>query len=180
MAEPDEKSYRTVRFFHAPADHRVVAVLVNSGFDEYEQFRPFITTELERRHLEEAYSISDPLRERYTKAHLTDDEWPLQIIILNRDKGAVTKPHYHVNERPSNVSTRHQVLICQRGAAEVGVYTKEGEHVGQVRLEPGDLILLLEGHSVEFADDDTKLIEIKQGPFPETDAADKVEIEGGD
>lgn len=177
MAQANAQSYRTVRFFHAPEDGRVVAVFVAGDFDEYEKFRPFITTEDERRHLAEAYRISDPLRERYTKAHITDDEWPLQIVILNRDKGAVTKAHYHVNERPSRVETRHQVLICQRGAAEVGVFTKEGRKVGQARLGAGDLILLLEGHAVEFAEDDTKLIEIKQGPFPETDAADKVEIE---
>ncbi|MBX6351513.1 MAG: hypothetical protein IRZ11_08420, partial [Clostridia bacterium] len=110
------------------------------------------------------------------KAHITEDEWPLQIVLLNRPKGSFTKAHYHVNERPPEVKTRHQVLICQRGAVEVGVYTKEGEALGEVVLRPGDLVLCLEGHSVRFLEDGTKVVEIKQGPFPETDAADKVEL----
>ncbi len=35
---------------------------------------------------------------------------------------------------------------------------------------------MYEGHEVEFLEDDTKLIEIKEGPFPETDEKDKVDL----
>ncbi|MDP6279156.1 MAG: hypothetical protein QGI11_11710, partial [Nitrospinota bacterium] len=95
----------------------------------------------------------------------------------NRPKGAVTKAHYHlVEERPSVNTTRHQILLCQRGKVRVGVFTKEGDYLGDAILNPGDLILMYEGHEVEFLEDDTKLIEIKEGPFPETDDKDKVEL----
>src|SRR5574341_1009276 len=162
-----------VKFFKA-RDGRVVAMLVRADFDEYAQFPPFIATVSERAHLEKAYTRETFERERDTKAHLTDDEFPLQLILLNRDPGATTKAHYHIVERHPTLPTRHQVLICQRGAARVGVYTKEGEHGGDVRLGAGDLILMCEGHEVEFLEGGTKLIEIKQGPFPETDEKDKV------
>ncbi len=162
-----------VKFFKA-RDGRTVAMLVRAGFDEYGQFPPFIETAAERAHLEKAYSREALERERETKAHLTDDEFPLQVILLNRDPGATTKAHYHVVERHPSLPTRHQVLLCQRGAARVGVYTKEGEHLGDARLGVGDLILMCEGHEVEFLERGTKLVEIKQGPFPETDEKDKV------
>ena len=38
------------------------------------------------------------------------------------------------------------------------------------------MVLLLEGHEVEFIEPRTRLIEIKQGPFPGTDADDKVDL----
>ena len=40
----------------------------------------------------------------------------------------------------------------------------------------GDFVLSCEGHSLEFLDPDTKVIEIKMGPFPGSDAADKVDL----
>lgn len=162
-----------VKFFKA-GDGRAVAMLVRAGFDEYGQFPPFIETAAERAHLEKAYTPGTFERERDTKAHLTDDEFPLQVILLNRDPGATTKAHYHSVERHPNLPTRHQVLLCQRGAVRVGVYTLDGEHLADVRLGAGDLILMCEGHEVEFLERGTKLIEIKQGPFPETDERDKV------
>ena len=68
------------------------------------------------------------------------------------------------------------MLICQRGRLRVGLYTKEGERLGHAVLRPGDLVLSCEGHSLEFQEPDTKAIEIKMGPFPGSDAADKVDL----
>jgi hypothetical protein len=36
---------------------------------------------------------------------------------------------------------------------------------------------MLEGHEVEFLEPRTRLIEIKQGPFPDNDTADKIDIQ---
>lgn len=175
---PDSQSdsFRTVTFFRAPDDRRVVAVWVRGDFDEFAKFRPFVETEEERRHLLEAYQISNPEKERTTKAHITDDEWPLQLVLLEREPGALTKPHYHVNDGPAQSPTRHQIMICQRGSARIGIFTTKGEHVGSIVLKEDDIVLLAEGHSVEFLEPRTRLIEIKQGPFPSTDADDKVDL----
>ncbi|MDP7167527.1 MAG: hypothetical protein QF701_07190, partial [Nitrospinota bacterium] len=80
-----------------------------------------------------------------------------------------------VTERPTN-ATRHQIMLCRSGKMRINVYTKEGEHVKDVELDPGDLILMFEGHSIEFLEPGTKAIEIKEGPFPESDEADKVDF----
>ncbi len=157
-------------------DGRVLAQVIRNDFDDYAAFPPFLDTEAERAHLAEAYSGSDPETERRTKAHMTADELPLQIILLNRNPGAVVNAHYHlVTERPQN-TTRHQIMICRSGKMRIGVYAKEGDHAADVELDPGDLILMYEGHTIEFLAPNTKVIEIKEGPFPETDEADKVDF----
>ena len=172
-----DQELRTVTYFRAPEDGRIVAIHVRSDFDEFEKFPPFMDSEEELRHVREAYRVADPASERHTKAHITDNAWPLQVIVLQREPGGTTMPHYHVpNEALPPSPTRHQILICQRGRARIGIFTKEGRAVGDVDLAPDDLVLMLEGHEVEFVEPRTRLIEIKQGPFPGTDADDKVDL----
>src|SRR5579872_6737874 len=175
-AKPVE-GLRHVKYFHAPDDGRPIAIFISGRFDEFDSFPPFMETEQEIRHVREAYKIADPLLERTTKAHITDNSWPLQIILLQRDPGGTTLPHYHIpTESLPDLATRHQVLICQSGSARVGIFTKRGEPLGEITMSPNDLVLLLEGHEVEFLERGTRLIEIKQGPFPGTDADDKIDL----
>ena len=164
-----------VEYFRAD-DGRMVAILVRSDFDSYEAFHPHLETEEEQKHLEEAYDV-DVEQERKTKAHITEYEFPLQLVILTRPEGSSVNPHYHEADEHPESPTRYQIMFCQRGALDVGVYTKEGDHLGTPRLESGDLIVLAEGHSFDFAEDDTKVFEFKQGPFPGSDEADKVDLE---
>jgi hypothetical protein len=168
---------RSVKYFKAPGDGRVVAIHILGDFDEYEAFPPFMDTEEERAHIKKAYNV-DPLTERSNKAHITHDDWPLQVIMLQRDPGATTAAHYHIPDvKLPDLPTRHQVMICQRGSARIGIFTTDGESLGDVILKPNDLILMLEGHEVEFVEKGTRLVEIKQGPFPVTDEADKVDLQ---
>jgi hypothetical protein len=166
-----------VEYYKAPDDGRMVAVVIRGDFSDYAAFPPFVETEEERAHIESAYSVADPTVERDGKAHITPHGWPLQVIMLQRDKSATTLAHYHVleNELPP-MPTRHQILICLRGALKVGVYTRQGAHLGDAVLRDDDLIIMLEGHQVEFLEAGTKVIEVKQGPFPGSDAADKVDL----
>lgn len=175
-SDPNEQ-VEHVRVYRAPDDNRTIAIHIGAGFSAFERFPPFMETEDEVRHVREAYKVADPTLERTTKAHVTDNAWPLQIIMLERQAGAITLPHYHVpSEALPPLPTRHQILVCQSGRARVGVYTRQGVSLGNVYLEPNDLLLMVEGHEVEFLEPKTRLIEIKQGPFPGTDADDKVDI----
>jgi len=165
-----------VNYYKSPRDNRVVAIHIRAEFDEFEAFPPFMETEEEREHIRQAYNV-DPESERRNKAHITDDGWPLQVIMLNRDPGGTTTAHYHVPDMPlPDHPTRHQLLLCQRGSARIGVYSTEGDFLGGRRLIQKEVILMLEGHEVEFLEKGTRLIEIKQGPFPVTDEADKVDL----
>ena len=174
-----ESELKGVRYYRAPDDNRIVAMHVRGDFDEYEKYPPYLDTEEDRAHMRESYKNADPDMERRTKAHMTDDNWPLQIVMLEREPGGTTLPHYHIPDRElPKLPTRHQILLCQRGSAKVGVFTTNNEHLGDVILKRDDLILMLEGHRVEFLEPKTKLIEIKQGPFPDNDIIDKVDLKG--
>lgn len=158
-------------------DGRLIGLYVPGNFNDYTSFPPFVETFEEQAHLAKAYKVISPQRERETKAHLTEDTLPLQIVVLNRDPGSYVRPHYHSNDAPAVSRTRHQILMCQRGRLRVGLYTMEGERIAHVNLRAGDLVLLCEGHSLEFLDPDTKVTEIKMGPFPGSDEADKMDLD---
>ena len=73
--------FKHVKYFRAD-DRGPVAIFIGGDFDEFDKFPPFMESEEEIRHVREAYKIEDPLLERTTKAHITDNSWPLQIIVL--------------------------------------------------------------------------------------------------
>jgi hypothetical protein len=152
-------------------------MLVPHDFDDFESHPPTFDTEEEREWLRRYYHVESPELERRTKAHVTEDGLPLQITILARPAGAYVKPHWHQNEQPPSSESRHQVMICARGSARVGLFTKEGEHVDDAALGPGDLLLMYEGHSIETLEDGTRLLEIKQGPMPADPFGDSIAIE---
>lgn len=152
-------------------------MVVRSDFDDFGLYPPTFESDEDREWLKQNYQVESPELERQTKAHLTEDELPLQITVLNRPAGAFVRPHYHVNEGPPQSETRHQVMTCLSGSARVGLFAKEGDHLADVTLEAGDFALLYEGHSIETLEDGTRLLEIKQGPMPNDPYADNVAIE---
>jgi hypothetical protein len=120
---------------------------------------------------------ADPEGRSATAGQLTESAWPLQVFMLKGSPGTVVKPHYHPLEQAPVSRARHQIFCCLKGTARVGVLGLDGEHVDDVTLRAGDLLLLAEAHAVEYLEPDTRLIEIKQGPFPGDDAADRVVID---
>ena len=165
-----------VEYFHAP-DGRPVAMLVPHDFDDFESHPPTFETDEEREWLKNYYRVESPELERRTKAHITADELPLQITVLARPAGAFVKPHWHRNERPPQTETRHQAMVCLSGSAKIGLFAKEGDHVADVVVGPGDLLLMYEGHSIETLEDGTRLLEIKQGPMPADPFGDSIAID---
>ena len=165
-----------VEYFRA-AGGRLIGLLVPHDFDDFESHPPTFETDEEREWLKSFYRVKSPELERRTKAHITADELPLQITVLQRPAGSFVKPHWHLNERPPDVETRHQVMFCAGGSARVGLFTKEGDHVADVVMAPGDLLLMCEGHSIETLEDGTRLLEIKQGPMPQDPFGDSIALE---
>lgn len=161
------------------AGGRTVGLLVPHDFDAFAAHPPTFDTEEEREWLKAFYRVESPELEQRTKAHITADELPLQLTILQRPAGAFVKPHWHRNDAPPAGETRHQVMICASGSARVGLFSKEGEHVADVELAPGDLLLMYEGHSIETLVDGTRLLEIKQGPMPDDPFGDSIALDQG-
>ena len=95
MTVSDVTQASGVEYFRA-RDGRIVAIVIRGDFSDYASFPPFVQTQEELDHVAQAYTVGDPTSERYTKAHITPNELPLQIIRLQQQKGALTKPHYHI------------------------------------------------------------------------------------
>ena len=144
-------------------DGRTVAVLIRGDFKDYAAFPPHVESKEERDYLAKGYQL-DLEKERHVKAEMVPPEAPVQIVLLNREKGAVVKPHWHPLDRPPEAIAKQQLLICQRGSVRASVWTKDAEHLGDRILKEDDMILFCEGHGFEFLEPDTKVIEIRMGP----------------
>lgn len=96
----------------------------------------------------------------------TKPENPLQVGLHHRPKGMKLDPHVHVMERPIIIDEIQEVLMILSGSIELTFYTKEGTVITKRILKSGDNVLLMrEGHQVEYLED-TRMFEVKQGPYP--------------
>lgn len=97
---------------------------------------------------------------------LTAPDNPFQIGMHLAPKGKIMKPHFHRLDTALTIETIEELLMVVTGSIAVSLYNKKGEVIERKILNPGDSILLMhEGHGVEVLED-TKIFEVKQGPYP--------------
>jgi len=95
---------------------------------------------------------------------VTSSENSLQVGVLKHPYGAVIKPHFHKSS-PKEIKEIQEVLLIQRGKVVAKFYDEQNNEVAHVTLQAGDTVLLLAGgHGFEIIED-TKMIEVKQGPY---------------
>jgi len=102
----------------------------------------------------------------------------LQVGYMNLKKGNTLKPHIH---KPQNkiITKNQEVLYIVSGKMKVSFYNKIPQKINEAILTNGDLIILISGgHGFEFLED-TKMIEVKQGPYTGRDN-DKVILEANE
>ena len=99
-------------------------------------------------------------------AFFTDPDNPLQVGLHHRPKGMKLVPHIHTMEKPVVVDEIQEVLMILSGSIRLTMYTRDGDVIGERILNTGDSVLLLrEGHQVEYLEE-TRMFEVKQGPYP--------------
>lgn len=96
---------------------------------------------------------------------LTPLHYPLQVGVHEyRRKRSVTLHrhpdlHYRVN-------TTQEFLYIEKGKAIITVTNRRWKTIATVVLKKGDFILFVDGgHQIEFSPS-TRIVEIKQGPYP--------------
>jgi len=88
----------------------------------------------------------------------------LQIGYMNLNKNDVIQPHKHI-KKEIRVKLTQEVLYMLSGKMKVNFYDSKNKIIDNTILFDGDLIILLSGgHGFEFLED-SKIIEIKQGPY---------------
>ncbi len=96
---------------------------------------------------------------------LTDSQSPLQLGMNFYQQGEVIKAHYHL---PRHIESEfvQEFLVIAAGRATLTLFDKDDQSpFDTLQLETGDMVLLLAGgHGLDIQED-TKIVEIKQGPY---------------
>jgi len=91
-------------------------------------------------------------------------EFPLQLGISSYKKGEKIKAHFHI-EKEIKIDKVQEVVHIESGKAIVNLYDLDGEKIKSIGLLAKDTIFFVDGgHGFEMLED-TKLIEVKQGPY---------------
>ncbi len=105
------------------------------------------------------------------KNFVTSNDDELQLGSFNLSKGTEIKRHIHPNQkREINITT--EVIVVISGEIQVDLYDNDYDFVKSVNVFEGDAISLVGGGHGLTVKKNTKFIEVKQGPY--TDSEDKI------
>lgn len=96
----------------------------------------------------------------------TDHSSEFQIASFNLKKDDFIERHYHEKQERKIFST-NEVLVIQSGKMTLTLYDLNLNKIEDVILESGDMVALFNGgHGIKI-EEQTKFIEVKQGPYNE-------------
>lgn len=96
---------------------------------------------------------------------VTDQKDEFQVGVMERDAGYEVKPHMHP-DRNVTIKGTAEFLYVQEGKMNVTVYDEAWNVLHEQEVTTGDcMVFLAGGHSMNMTEK-TRLIEVKQGPYP--------------
>ena len=95
----------------------------------------------------------------------SNDQEFIQFGVWGYNKGKVLPAHSHNLIEKSSCRTQ-EVLIVQRGKIKAFIYNLKEIQVTEVLISQGEAIILLNGaHGYEILEDNTQVLEFKNGPY---------------
>ena len=95
---------------------------------------------------------------------LTDDDSFVQVGTWNYEKGKILDAHYHNTFERKSYITQEVVLVLE-GLIICNLYTTYGEIIASEEIRKNQLIIQFQGiHEYEIIDN-SKVLEIKNGPY---------------
>jgi hypothetical protein len=95
---------------------------------------------------------------------ITPDDWNLQLGAIVYGRGQAIPAHMHL-PITREIHGTNEVVMVRQGGCDVDLYDDGRSFVRTLRLNQGDVILLLGGaHGFRMLED-TVLFEVKQGPY---------------
>ena len=89
----------------------------------------------------------------------------IQVGTWNYDKGKKLNRHIH-NAVKREINRTYEVLYVKKGTIKAQIYDLDENLVEELTVNTGDTLILLEsGHGYEIIEDNTKVLEIKNGPY---------------
>ena len=95
---------------------------------------------------------------------ISKEDFPLQLGISSYKQGERIKSHFHLN-KDLTIKCVQEVVHLESGHVVVDLYDLDGEKVESVELTSGDTIFFVNGGHGFLILENTKLIEVKQGPY---------------
>ena len=96
---------------------------------------------------------------------ISSEENYQQVGIWGYNKGKKLTPHIHLI-KPREVLRTQEVVFVKEGRIQADIYTEKEKFLKSVELKKGDAIILLNGgHGYEILEDNTKVLEVKNGPY---------------
>jgi quercetin dioxygenase-like cupin family protein len=95
----------------------------------------------------------------------------LQVGVWGYEKGRKLPAHRHLLV-PRQIDRTQELLFVREGRVKADIYGEKDEYLESVELVAGDAIILLGGgHGYETLADNTRVLEVKSGPYvgPEKD-----------
>jgi len=100
----------------------------------------------------------------------SDDADFIQALHWRYDGGKRLQSHEHLCV-PRTATHTQEVIVVLRGRVRTTVYDAARRVVATVEVGPGEAMALLRhGHGYEILENDTRVLEIKNGPYPGADA----------
>lgn len=110
--------------------------------------------------------------------HVTGDEWSpglnffsddgdfVQVGTWNYAAGKNLQQHTHLKaERQADIT--QEVVFVRQGRMNAEIFGLDQRKLADVLLESGDFLIALRGgHGYQILEDDTQVLEIKNGPYP--------------
>lgn len=107
---------------------------------------------------------------------ITDNPLFIQVGSWWYQSGKRLAKHKH-NLVPREANITQEMVYVKSGSMKATIYDQEMEFVTELVLKTGDLaIMAYGGHGYEILEDNTKIIEAKNGPFVSVEV-DKVKYE---
>ena len=95
---------------------------------------------------------------------LTNDESFIQVGTWKYEKGKILDAHYHNTFERKSFITQEVVLVLE-GSIICNLYTKDGNFIATEEINENQLIIQYQGiHEYEIMKD-SKILEIKNGPY---------------
>ena len=96
----------------------------------------------------------------------SDDGDFIQALHWRYDAGKKLQSHEHLHV-PRTAAHTQEVIVVLRGRVRATVYDAARNAVATVEIGPGEAMALLRhGHGYEILENDTRVLELKNGPYP--------------
>src|SRR5689334_19940676 len=102
---------------------------------------------------------------------LTPNNLNFQVGFVVYPAGGEVKRHVH-KKLERNITGTAELIMIKAGSCEIDIYNDDRELVATRSLSSGDIVLTVNGGHGFRMQEDTTLVEVKQGPYSGVDEKD--------